>query len=114
MLPGMVGFLTEDELVDDFMAKFENQSKHGTLLSSCDVLGGIVFNINTNDTSLPERIEYKIRLPYTPRRANTAFHLDPNMGDTSWRTEFMFPLYQTVGPRANGTRFSDDPGMSAN
>ena len=80
----------------------------------CDILAAIAF------TSLPEtqnaqakapNLEYKIRLPSSPRNSGKQhFGFGLTSGDTQWNTEFMFPLFQRVGPREKKMEWGGDPG----
>ena len=104
------GFKTEKEMVDFLM--FVNKTVNNTR----DYLGGIVFVKDhldrTNGTRFPERITYKLRLSSYPRNAGKQkFHFNPYLDDKSWSTDFMFPLFQRVGPREDKDRCGGSPGI---
>ncbi|KAL3876097.1 hypothetical protein ACJMK2_033975 [Sinanodonta woodiana] len=106
LTPGK-GLQTEEELVEFLL--FTN----GTVNNIKDYLGGIVFTspFTENGTSFESGdISYKIRLSSSPRNAGAQkMSINPFKADTSWNTQFMFPLFQRVGPRDN-TTCGGDPG----
>lgn len=107
--PDAEGFKTEKEMVDFLM--FVNQTVNNTR----DYLGGIVFNKNdfldSNGTRFQEKITYKLRLSSFPRNAPEGkFTFNPYAGDKSWSTDYMFPLFQKVGPREDQYVCGGNPG----
>lgn len=103
----MKGFDTEKDL-ETFM-EFANSTVNNTK----NYLGGIVFtnSFKDNGTVLPRKVSYKIRLTYSPRNAgNQKSYLNPYKGDTNWKTDFMFPLFQRIGPREKGAVCGGNPG----
>ncbi|KAH9498375.1 ATP-binding cassette sub- A member 3 [Bulinus truncatus] len=103
---GLEGFTTEEDMVD-----FMTQEKNFKVF-----LGGIVFQnsfINNSDHWMPsQNVSYKIRLSYSPRVNASSSKALSFKSDTSWSTNFMFPLYQIVGPREKGTPCNGDPGYA--
>jgi hypothetical protein len=70
-------------------------------------LGGIAF---THNMSKSRQFHYSIRLSSFPRNTNNSNkHLNLLEDDTNWFTQYMFPLYQKIGPRSNNT-CGGDPG----
>ena len=97
----VVGFPNESALVDQFMRNYNTFSS---------VMGGVVFTNLTSQSDLSRDVHYKIRLPYTPRWASKGFSMKTMGADASWKTQFMFPLYQTIGPRNDNVTYGDNPG----
>ena len=96
------GFSSEDEMVDFLI--FANSTVNNTNTH----LGGIVFRQDEHNT---KHIQYSIRLSSYPRNTkNKNNELNPLKEDTNWFTQFMFPLYQRIGPRSNST-CGGDPGL---
>ena len=90
------GFSTEQEMVDFLM--FANSTVNNTE----HYLGGIMFlnDFKNQGDNFSEHIVFKIRLSSSPRNSGKGkFYINPFKGDTSWNTQFMFPLFQKVGPR---------------
>lgn len=88
---------------------------NATMNNTRDYIAGIVFNdddfITSNGTKFPERITYKLRFSSYPRNAPGAkFSFNPYKGDKSWSTDFMFPLFQRVGPREDNLTCGGNPG----
>jgi hypothetical protein len=100
------GFKTEDEMVNFLI--FANKTTNNTKL----YLGGIVFNSETKGNQFLEEISYKIRLSSFPRHGRGTNNLNPAKQDKEWFTEFMFPLYQVIGPRDNSSRCGSVPGKT--
>lgn len=101
------GFKTEKDL-EDFVS-FAN----GTINNTMVYIAGVVFTNSflNNDTTLPDNIAYKLRFSYSPRNAGKQkSYLNPYKGDTSWKTDFMFPMFQKVGPREKDSKCGGDPG----
>ncbi|XP_048758710.2 phospholipid-transporting ATPase ABCA3-like isoform X2 [Ostrea edulis] len=98
------GFKTEDEMVDFLI--FANKTVNNT----AHYLGGIVFNSKTKGNQFVEQISYKIRLSSFPRHGSGTNKLNPAKQDKEWFTEFMFPLYQVIGPRDKASRCGSVPG----
>ena len=94
----------------DFLM-FVNQTVNNTK----DYLGGIVFNKkdfqDSNGTKFQEKITYKLRLSSFPRSApKDKYTFNPYAGDKSWSTDYMFPLFQKVGPREPHYACGGNPG----
>ena len=107
----MTGFKSEKEMVDYLM--FVNQTVNNTR----DYLAGIVFtnSFNEAEEKLPEKITYKLRLSSYPRNAgNPKFSFNPYKEDKSWSTDFMFPVFQRVGPRETNCTCGGSPGIFDN
>ena len=104
----MIGYSSEEHMTADLVDKLEKAKSNSTYV--CDVLAAIAFSyLNHSSTT---SFQYKIRLPSSPRNAGSQkFHLDPMAGDTRWNTEFMFPLFQRVGPREPLKPKGGAPGM---
>jgi hypothetical protein len=86
----------------DFMI-FANSTVNNTKT----YLGGIAF---THNMSKSRQFHYSIRLSSFPRNTNNSNkHLNLLEDDTNWFTQYMFPLYQKIGPRSNNT-CGGDPG----
>lgn len=102
--PDIQGFKTEDEMVDFLI--FANKTVNNT----AHYLGGIVFNSKTKGNQFVEQISYKIRLSSFPRHGSGTNKLNPAKQDKEWFTEFMFPLYQVIGPRDKASRCGSVPG----
>ena len=102
----MIGFDNESAMVDKIQADVQTPNVKS------DILGGIVFtNLPPGGSTLPSHIRYKIRLSSSPRSsAPPSLHLDPFKQDTSWKTAYMFPPFQKVGPRENASLHGGDPG----
>ena len=98
-------FESEDEMVSFLI--FANKTVNNT----AHYLGGIVFDINTKDSQFGDQISYKIRLSSFPRHGRGTGNLNPAKQDKEWFTEFMFPLYQVLGPRDNSSKCGSVPGM---
>ncbi|KAK3091888.1 hypothetical protein FSP39_023469 [Pinctada imbricata] len=107
-LKSVKGFPTEEEMVSFLL--FANSTYNNTHR----FLGGVAFTSGSsytdNSTDLPLDIEYKIRLNSRPRKGRSSKSLNPLKKDTQWFTQFMFPLYQVIGPRYNSTPCSGVPG----
>lgn len=100
-LSDVQGFNTEEEMVDFLI--FANSTVNNTKT----YLGGVVFQTNLLDT---KHIQYSIRLSSYPRNTkNKNQKLNPIKDDTNWFTQYMFPLYQRIGPRSN-ISCGGDPG----
>ncbi|CAC5380658.1 ABCA3 [Mytilus coruscus] len=100
-LSDVQGFNTEEEMVDFLI--FANSTVNNTKT----YLGGVVFQTYILDT---KHIQYSIRLSSYPRNTkNKNQKLNPIKDDTNWFTQYMFPLYQRIGPRSNIT-CGGDPG----
>ncbi|XP_071130810.1 phospholipid-transporting ATPase ABCA3-like isoform X2 [Mytilus edulis] len=100
-LTDVQGFNTEEEMVDFLI--FANSTVNNTKT----YLGGVVFQTNLLDT---KHIQYSIRLSSYPRNTkNKNQKLNPIKDDTNWFTQYMFPLYQRIGPRSN-ISCGGDPG----
>ncbi|XP_021358402.1 ATP-binding cassette sub-family A member 3-like [Mizuhopecten yessoensis] len=103
------GFQTEAEMVD--FVQFVNRTGNITYVNNTrDYLGGIAFTNTFPTGAMPQDIQYKIRLDSVPRLAHSRFRLNPFKMDTSWYTQFMFPVYQRVGPREIGEKCGGSPG----
>lgn len=95
------GFQSEEEMVDFLV--FAN----ATVNNTNTYLGGITF---TQDPLNHKNLQYSIRLSSYPRNTNNNNKkLNPLKDDTNWFTQYMFPLYQQIGPRSNST-CGGDPG----
>ena len=106
LVADLVGVVNESSMVDKILEDFQKPNMPS------DILGGIVFtNLPPNGSTLPSHIHYKIRLSSSPRNAGSqSMHLDPFKGDTGWKTGFMFPPFQKVGPRENASQAGGSPG----
>lgn len=102
----LVGVANESAMVDKILADFEKPDV------ASNILGGIVFtSLPLNGSTVASHIQYKIRLSSSPRNSGPqSFHLNPFKGDTGWKTGFMFPPFQKVGPRENESAYGGDPG----
>ena len=94
-------------MVDYLM--FVNQTVNNTR----DYLAGIVF-LNDFDHAgkkFHKKITYKLRFSSYPRNAgNQRLRFNPFLEDKSWSTDFMFPLFQQVGPRQSNETCGGSPG----
>ncbi|KAL5250662.1 hypothetical protein ACHWQZ_G016406 [Mnemiopsis leidyi] len=90
-----MGYDSEKDMVDNLTS--HNNNNGG---SASPWLGGIVFN-----TTDPKNIHYSIRLDAVPRLYN---HSDPNVKD--WRTRWVYPVFEVIGPREINNSFGGDPG----
>lgn len=102
------GFKSEDSMVSSIM------TNNATAHNFPQFLAGVVFlnDFLENGTVFPEKISYKLRLSSSPKNASTPkFSLNPFKSDTNWFTQYMFPVFQRVGPRENKTIFGGLPGM---
>ncbi|XP_061181930.1 phospholipid-transporting ATPase ABCA3-like isoform X1 [Saccostrea echinata] len=97
-------FESEDEMVNFLI--FANKTVNNT----AQYLGGIVFDSEFKENQFTEQISYKIRLSSFPRHGRGTSNLNPAKQDKEWFTEFMFPLYQVIGPRDNGSICGSVPG----
>ena len=102
-ISGYKGFASEDEMVDFLM--FVNS----TINNTDTYVGGIVFTNDFPDMGqvFPQQVAYKIRLSSFPRHPDKSRVFNP---DTNWKTQFMFPPFQTIGPRVKGDRCGGAPG----
>lgn len=98
------GFKTEQEMTSFLI--FANKTVNNT----AGYLGGIVFDSVTRENQFTEQISYKIRLSSFPRHGRGTGNLNPAKQDKEWFTEFMFPLYQVLGPRDNSSKCGSVPG----
>ncbi|KAH3872038.1 phospholipid-transporting ATPase ABCA3-like isoform X2 [Dreissena polymorpha] len=104
---GSHGCSSEDEMVRFLM--FENSTVNNTR----DYLAGVVFtnSFSGNGSSLPKNIVYKLRFSSSPRNAKKQkIGLNPYRMNTNWQTDFIFPLYQQVGPRTSNETCGGPPG----
>ncbi|XP_041362406.1 phospholipid-transporting ATPase ABCA3-like [Gigantopelta aegis] len=94
------GFDTEDEMVNFLLG---NTTKY---------LGGIVFTspFEKKGTAFSTKISVKIRLSSSPRNAGKQKQMNPFATDTRWKTKFMFPIFQRVGPREKKKKCGGAPG----
>lgn len=83
-----------------------------TVNNTASYLGGIVFDSVTRENQFTEQISYKIRLSSFPRHGRGTGNLNPAKQDKEWFTEFMFPLYQVLGPRDNSSKCGSVPGKT--
>lgn len=83
-----------------------------TVNNTAGYLGGIVFDSVTRENQFTEQITYKIRLSSFPRHGRGTGNLNPAKQDKEWFTEFMFPLYQVLGPRDNSSKCGSVPGKT--
>lgn len=83
-----------------------------TVNKTASYLGGIVFDSVTRENQFTEQITYKIRLSSFPRHGRGTGNLNPAKQDKDWFTEFMFPLYQVLGPRDNSSKCGSVPGKT--
>jgi hypothetical protein len=97
-----LGFSKEQEVVDLMMT---------VNMTTQDILAGVIF-FSTSDTAFEdiENITYKIRFPSLPRQLNKNSKKFRFLGDKNWQTQFMFPIFQTIGPREKGSTHGKDPG----
>lgn len=105
---GFHGLSSEDEMVRFLM--FENDTVNNTR----DYLAGVVFtnSFSGNGSSVPKNIVYKLRFSSSPRNAKKQkFGLNPYRMNTNWQTDFIFPLYQQVGPRTPNETCGGPPGL---
>lgn len=100
------GFKTEQEMTSFLI--FANKTVNNTAV----YLGGIVFDSVTRENQFTEQISYKIRLSSFPRHGRGTGNLNPAKQDKEWFTEFMFPLYQVLGPRDNSSKCGSVPGKT--
>ncbi|XP_063687941.1 phospholipid-transporting ATPase ABCA3-like isoform X2 [Bolinopsis microptera] len=91
------GFATEDKMVA-FLGLQNNTKSSPHSVSPW--LGGIVFN-----TTNKNKIHYSIRLDAVPRLKN---HSEPKV--KNWRTRWVYPVFQVIGPREINNSFGGDPG----
>ena len=99
------GFPTEEEMVE--FLNFES----GTSLASS--LGGVVFlNFDpVQNATIPRNMTYKIR-----PKAEQYFGLGYSVriySASDWYTTFLFPFYQTLGPREEDEYDGGIPGKTA-
>ena len=101
------GFDDEDSMVNFLM--IENATMNNTAL----YIGGVAFtnHFHPNGSEFPLKLSYKVRLKSSPRNAGNQGFFNPYKGDTSWNTDFMFPLFQHVGPREHSHECGGSPGM---
>ena len=92
--------MTEEDLLPVVMSENVTQN----------ILGAIVFtNTFEGDEKNPPKLSYKIRLSSRPRNSGGS-KLNPFFGDTSWKTDLTFPLFQRVGPREKNDYDGGSPG----
>ncbi|CAH1794818.1 unnamed protein product [Owenia fusiformis] len=97
-----LGFPSEDELVT-FM-KYDN----GT---TKQVLAAVIFNSLLQNGTFVNNISVSLRFKSTPQNADKPkFHINPFEQDSSWNTEFQFPLFQRIGPREIKKPCGGQPG----
>ncbi|XP_069124776.1 phospholipid-transporting ATPase ABCA3-like [Argopecten irradians] len=105
------GFPTETAMVD--FVQLVNRTGNITYVNNTrDYVGGITFTNAFPSGDVPQDIQYKIRLDSVPRLANSRFRLNPFKMDDSWYTQFMFPIYQRVGPRYISDKCGGPPGYT--
>ena len=95
-----LGFATEDAMVAYLNAD------SASLFS--DRIGGVVFNNFADDGSLPSHVNYTIRL-----KAEQYFGLGYSVriySASDWYTTFLYPFYQTLGPREPAEADGGIPG----
>ena len=100
-----VAFSNEFTMVQDFLHTLEPPG-------STKVLAGIVF------TKVPSacrgiavsNIEYKLRFPSALRSASRKFSVSPFGHNDHWMTQYMFPVFQKVGPRKRNSSQGGPPG----
>jgi len=105
---GIVGFSSESEMEKNFLQNVDAAS------DATKVLAGIVFHKMASawsGTSLSS-IEYKLRFPSTLRSTGRRFSLSPVNAHSHWMTQYMFPVFQTVGPRTRGSTQGGPPGRA--
>ncbi|XP_052266535.1 phospholipid-transporting ATPase ABCA3-like isoform X2 [Dreissena polymorpha] len=107
---GTQGLSSEDEMVRFLM--FENATVNNTR----DYLAGVVFSnsFSGNGSSSPKNIVYKLRFSSSPRNSKEIwkFGLNPYRMNNNWQTDFVFPLFQQVGPRTPDKTCGGPPGYA--
>lgn len=90
-----IAFSDESTMVQNFLNISE------TFSSENRVLAGIVFTrVPSMCRGMPVcNLEYKLRFPSTLRSAQEKFSMSPFANVDHWMTQYMFPVFQRVGPR---------------
>lgn len=101
---GLDSFQSEQDLVDDFLNSTEQKARNRT-----PTLAGVVLTKLSLD-SVEDNVEYKLRFPSTLRSASPGFNVNPLNNKDHWFTQFMFPVFQKVGPRSNDSTQGGSPG----
>jgi len=104
-----IPFSNESTMVQDFLHILETPSRKKK------VLAGIIF------TKLPPAchgmpvsdLEYRLRFPSTLKSASSKFSMSPFDNANHWMTQYMFPVFQKVGPRKAHHRQGGPPGIDA-
>ena len=106
---GAVPFSSESEMVRDFLHVLEMP------YSTKQVLAGIVFTkVPPVCRGIPEsNLEYKLRFPSTLRSGGGKFSMSPFGRVSHWMTQYMFPVFQKVGPRKAHSIQGGPPGRNA-
>jgi len=93
-------------MVKDFLKDLDKGSQ------SKKVLAGVVFTQVPSDRSRMSvsEVEYKLRFPSTLRSAGRKQNLSPFSNHDHWMTQFMFPVFQQVGPRGGNVTQGGSPG----
>ena len=106
---GAVPFSSETEMVRDFLHVLEMP------YSTKQVLAGIVFTkVPPVCRGIPEsNLEYKLRFPSTLRSGGGKFSMSPFGRVSHWMTQYMFPVFQKVGPRKAHSIQGGPPGRNA-
>lgn len=102
----VVGFSDESTMVQNFMQTLESAD------NAKQVLAGVVFTKMPGvlaRTSEPV-IEYKIRFPSNLRSGSRRTFASPFGVSNHWMTQFMFPVFQKVGPRSGKSTQGGPPG----
>ncbi|XP_033100067.1 ATP-binding cassette sub-family A member 3-like [Anneissia japonica] len=95
------GFNNEEDLLE--AVRNENTSYSS-------VLGAVVFNNDFPDPySLPLNVNYSIRLSPNPRNVL----IDSFSESQRWYTAFLYPLYQSPGPREKNETYGGSPGYQS-
>ena len=101
-------FTSEDEMLRFLEALNETSKSPNTDYYAA----GIVFSKleKMNENNIPTVVEYKIRMPATPRNRKTPVNeLDPFTSDVNWRTTRVFPIPLSFGPREKKANCSSSP-----
>jgi len=116
----VVGFSSESSMVQDFLQTQDadryamkvvhemvyNVSSrtywYPTVGKKVLALAGVVFNkLPPRWDGTPSSVEFKLRFPSTPRSARSKVFVRPFTDKSRWMTQYMFPVFQVVGPRGH-------------
>jgi len=101
-----VPFSNESTMVQDFLQILDKPSYKKK------VLAGIVFTkVPSVCHGMPvSNIEYKLRFPSMLRSASRKMSVSPFANANHWMTQYIVPVFQTVGPRKGSHKQGGPPG----